>query len=400
MAAVYSHICLTPRRKRRQLRSWLFVLLCLVMVIFFYMWFFKPIAPQDPSNLEELRRKGWKTVYHATTFFLTGDFRHTFHFQGCREARCVLTAQNRRADVVLFHMTDVLMGWWTHAPHKQPGQVWVLYTQESPSTTLWHPSPVLDGFFNWSMTHQRDSDVVINYNDGCRWKRRTHVKERPGGYLKGRLKEAYIVTSNCRTASDRMEYIREMQKHIRIDVFGACGTPCSSRRDKCNFTSMAREYKFYLAFENSLCKDYLSEKFFRNALKADIVPVVRGGKSRENYEVFVPDSKAFIYADDFPNPASLAQRLKVIGRDEALFRRHMSWRDAFYSECPPLQTNTIACRLCQAVHNATMMRKTRVLSRVKNFWNRHRDCRDRIVQPTRSLLIQLRDYFAYFFNIN
>jgi hypothetical protein len=35
-------------------------------------------------------------------------------------------------------------------------------------------------------------------------------------------------------------------------------------------------YYFYLAFENSLCKDYITEKFF-DAMSRDVVPVVRGG---------------------------------------------------------------------------------------------------------------------------
>ena len=30
--------------------------------------------------------------------------------------------------------------------------------------------------------------------------------------------------------------------------------------------------RFYLSFENSICEDYATEKFF-NALKSDIVPV-------------------------------------------------------------------------------------------------------------------------------
>ena len=38
-------------------------------------------------------------------------------------------------------------------------------------------------------------------------------------------------------------------------------------------------YKFYFAFENSLCDDYITEKFF-NMLKHNIVPVVLGSPKK------------------------------------------------------------------------------------------------------------------------
>ena len=37
-----------------------------------------------------------------------------------------------------------------------------------------------------------------------------------------------------------------------------------------------RNYKFYLAFENSICPDYVTEKFF-NTLLFSTVPIVYGG---------------------------------------------------------------------------------------------------------------------------
>lgn len=39
---------------------------------------------------------------------------------------------------------------------------------------------------------------------------------------------------------------------------------------------MEKDYKFYLAFENSVCRDYATEKFY-NALLYNTVPIVYGG---------------------------------------------------------------------------------------------------------------------------
>lgn len=57
---------------------------------------------------------------------------------------------------------------------------------------------------------------------------------------------------------------KELQKYIPVDIYGACGTlKCAiSEKQKCD-QMLNTDYKFYLAFENSLCYDYITEKFVR-----------------------------------------------------------------------------------------------------------------------------------------
>ena len=73
--------------------------------------------------------------------------------------------------------------------------------------------------------------------------------------------------TNCNDRNGRRQYAHELQKYIPVDIYGACGSKYCPRSNahKC-FDMLDRDYKFYLAFENSNCKDYITEKFFLNAL--------------------------------------------------------------------------------------------------------------------------------------
>ena len=49
-----------------------------------------------------------------------------------------------------------------------------------------------------------------------------------------------------------------------------------NRVDPYCHTNIAKQYWFYLAFENSICNDYITEKLWRT-LQTQTVPVVMGG---------------------------------------------------------------------------------------------------------------------------
>ena len=72
-----------------------------------------------------------------------------------------------------------------------------------------------------------------------------------------------------------------------------------------------RDYKFYLAFENSLCRDYVTEKFY-NPLLYSTVPVVYSGA---DYETIKAPRHSFIDVRNFSNgnspTISVQHRFKI-----------------------------------------------------------------------------------------
>ncbi|RXG54880.1 Alpha-(1,3)-fucosyltransferase C [Armadillidium vulgare] len=138
--------------------------------------------------------------------------------------------------------------------------------------------------------------------------------------MKTKNKMAAWMVSNCKTPSKREEYVRELQKFIPVDIYGSCG-PLKCTKDpiksKGCYEKIEKEYKFYLSFENSLCEDYVTEKFF-NILRFYIIPVVRG---HTDYAAIAPPH-SYINVEDFKSMEDLANYLIYLGKNDTAYMEY------------------------------------------------------------------------------
>ncbi|KAH9494489.1 hypothetical protein Btru_020130 [Bulinus truncatus] len=134
-----------------------------------------------------------------------------------------------------------------------------------------------------------------------------------------------------------------MQKYIDVDVLGFCGnsTSCVGQRVPC-LESVFRPYRFYLAFENSQCSGYITEKFFKVfAPDIHIVPVVLGRVDLEKY--FPP--KTFVDVGNFATPRDLSLNLLKLGSNLTAYGEFLEAMDEYHG----VDCYDHFCTMCNAV---------------------------------------------------
>ncbi|XP_072908310.1 alpha-(1,3)-fucosyltransferase 7 isoform X1 [Hemitrygon akajei] len=230
---------------------------------------------------------------------------------------CILTCNKsmfHRANVVAFHHRE-LQNNISNLPHqKRPhNQKWLWVSLESPSNTkgIHH----LNGLFNWTMTYKRDSDIFIPYGHLMKRSQHTDVSIPEKSFL------ATWVISNYHRKSWRAEVHLNLSKYMQIDIYGKS---VKKYLPKSLLLPTISKYAFYLAFENSIHEDYITEKLWRNSFMAGSVPVVLG-PPRVNYEKFIP-SDSFIHVNDFPSVEELASFLKNLWQDRTGYEKYFNWK--------------------------------------------------------------------------
>ena len=122
----------------------------------------------------------------------------------------------------------------------------------------------------------------------------------------------FWIVSHCTTVNYREKYVEALQNYVTVNIFGQCNKkPCPRGTfDDCHKVQSI-SHKFYIAFENSNCQDYITEKLWK-ALNMPVVPIVMGGGN------YLRDAPPHSYIDvkDFEDVQALAEYLVFLDQND------------------------------------------------------------------------------------
>lgn len=316
-------------------------------------------------------------------------------WENCPTNSCELTYSEKdssKADAVLFHLHRMTksdaaeISRWSHG-NRDPKQIWIFLTDESPMHTIVRPE--YDNLFNWSMTYRSDSDVWVPYGRTVR--NNPFSKSNIGNHLQKfidypskmpkKTKLVAIMGSNCAgsSGSNRWKYVQTLvdffkETEQKLDIFGTClggnTTACPG-----HFTRdcpLLDNYKFYLAFENSNCREYLTEKIFWNAYSKFSVPVVMGAPREDCKRLLPPHS--FIHVEDFASVESLFDYLRYLDTNDGEYQTYHAWRSEWriVNEHAYFGTGSMHyCRLCESLWLNRYKKK--YYQKLSDYWSKN-DC--------------------------
>ena len=286
------------------------------------------------------------------------------------KAQCRITHDKQEyehSDLVAFHGrgSDFSLKLLPDLTKRSPHQRWVYYSSESPlhSGLLANPSQGkhLNYLFNWTMTYMLNSDFPYRFYQVLPGKFPNRYNPAQTAAL------AVAVISNCQP--QRLNYIRELQKYIQVHIYGACGTyRCPAGEECFDMLEEKKKYRFYLSFENSVCKDYATEKFYSHALQRNMLPIVISGANLSDPTVAPPG--CCINALNFKGAKELAEYIKKVASNSTLYRSYFKWHSR-YTVRHVETRHVLFCRACQRLYTDS---ETKVYDDFHSWYGSKENC--------------------------
>lgn len=178
--------------------------------------------------------------------------------------------------------------------------------------------------------------------------------------------------SHCKAESGRDEWTAELQQYLlgkygakyTIDIYGKCGMPLACGSNCSQFIS---KYKFFLALENSICRDYMSEKVW-HPLQWHVVPIVLGAQL-EDYSRLLPKS-SFIHPAQFGSMQELGDYLVKLDKNDNLYNSYLKWEESHFVR-DKVYDSDFFCNLCFKLHTD---HKPKVYRNLSDWWSKKEQC--------------------------
>lgn len=222
-------------------------------------------------------------------------------FKNCNITRSDSVIDVKRYDFIIINSMALLT---LQKPNSRSATQRYVFFSDEPAAMYPVPS-TYNGFFDITWTYKLNSDATFKYivvrdKDGTviapkrdvQWidaskmiPTSEHIRKK---LQTKKIAAAWFVT-HCETIGKREVFVRRLISELnvyglKIDIFGSCGygnLTCAQNNEECH-AYIETDYYFYLAFENSFCEDYVTEKVL-TALKHYTVPVVYGGADYRRY---------------------------------------------------------------------------------------------------------------------
>ncbi|EDV24257.1 uncharacterized protein TRIADDRAFT_26273 [Trichoplax adhaerens] len=297
----------------------------------------------------------------------------------CGSFTCEVTLDKNRlksSDALLFHGAEASMKNKNMFPKRDavsPRQLWVYHSYENPVVT--HGVNIQSGIypfhnniFNIIMTYTKDSDIPTCYGGyGKSQNRNPFIKTH--NYAKGKNKLIAWVSSGCYTG--RLTFVQQLAQYLPIDIYGKCGNLSCPRNDSC-WEKLSSQYKFYLSFENFVCRDYITEKYYKNSLGRRLVPIVVSGANLQDETVAPPNS--YINVFDFKTVEDLADYIQLVGSNDTLYNSYFHWKASYKDQGRSCDMGSGMCTLCANLHNDTWVtQKSRTIPDFMHRWGLNKD---------------------------
>ena len=194
------------------------------------------------------------------------------------------------------------------------------------------------------MTHNRNSDVFSQYGDFEPIIKSGANNITNKNYAITKTKLVAWQVSNCGPQL-RLNYVKEFEKHIHVNVSGRCAISFENNAGQCprnkhsECQKMLSEYKFYLAFENSFCTDYVTEKYW-SAIDRESVPIVMGDSDPGS---MIPGS--FIDVNNFKSMKEFAGYLIFLDNNDKEYKHYFDWKNKYHKPYV-----SFYCKMCQKLN--------------------------------------------------